>query len=76
MKNFLKPCYDFSVILYIFFIFCALFVPSVNEPLIFQYLKYKTSVTRYYLQNAANRNSMQRLVLSNNAINFFWKSIT
>jgi len=75
MKNFLKPCYDFSVILYDFF-FCALLVPSVNAPLIFQNLKYKTSVTRYYLQNAANRNSMQRLVLSNNAINFFWKSIT
>ena len=71
MKNFSKPCYDFAVILYDFFYFCAFFAPSVNAPSIFQNLKYKTSVTRNYLQNAANRNSLRRLVLSNNVKNFF-----
>jgi len=71
MKNFLKPCYDFSAILYDFFYFCAFLVPSVNAPLIFQNMKYNTFVTRNYLQNAANCNYLRHLVLSYNFINIF-----
>ena len=58
MKNFSKPCYDFSVILYDFLFLRFFFAPSVNAPLIFQNLKYKSSVTRNYLQNVENRNSL------------------
>ena len=71
MKNISKPCYDFSVILYDLFNLCAFFAPSVNAHLIFQNLKYKTSGAQNYLQNAVNRNSLRRLVLSNNVINLF-----
>jgi len=69
-ENFSKPRHDFSVISYDFFYFCKFFASSVNAPYIFQSPKSKTSGTRNYLQNGANRNSLRLLVLSNNVINF------
>ena len=58
------------MILYNFLFISCLSAHSVNTPLIFENLKYKTSVARKYLPKAANRNFLRLLVLSNSVINF------